>query len=45
MHTWQQDNKSDNQAQKHEGHMLSTKPLRSHVTSDYTVFIALWQGQ
>ena len=45
MHTWRQDNKSDNRAQKCKGHTLSTKTLRSHVTRDYTVFIALGQGK
>ena len=39
-----QDN-SDSQAQEHEGHALSTKTLKSHVTRDYTVFSALRQGQ
>ena len=33
---WQQDN-SGSWAQEREGHTLSTKTLRSHVTRDYTV--------
>ena len=33
---WWQDN-SDSWAQEREGHTLSTKTLRSHVTRDYTV--------
>ena len=36
---------SDSRAQEHEGHVLSTKTFRSHVTRDYIVFNALGQGQ
>ena len=36
---------SNSRAQEHEGHALSTKTFRSHVTWDYKVFNALGQGQ
>ena len=36
---------SDSWAQEREGHALSTKTFRSHVTRDYTVFNTLGQGQ
>ena len=44
MHTWWQDN-SDSRKQEQEGHALSSKTLRSHITRDYTVFNTLGQGQ